>query len=397
MADDFKLDDESQSALEQVKKGKPRRFVLLIKGAKILSLVVYKKGSLANFKKQAKEQGTGELIHGVVGGKGQNIVFQLAAADGFTDEPTTPVKLKEFVNAASGENFKPKWELVAELTPVLDEDDPLVKRFLALQPRIAEASEKDAETANFFNDLCLEAGKALEAQDAQAAELKIAAIEAALNRAGTAPTSDEEKAYIAARDKLAPSLEECLSQGRGDVGKMRAVRDFAQGKAGNKEFAAAIKSLAMLEELVRAALGGDKKETDVIPEGTVSGIEVGNQLRTARLDATRGIADLVTVLERTGEKQAVEIAAVVKKLSDSFPTRLETLLDELDKADKAKDKATVEKLKAAGKKVAGEWAGYLQKHDLTIEGCEQNPWNIPVAIKQPIRTSLKNILATALA
>lgn len=397
MADEFKLDDDSLNALEQVKKGKPRRFVLLCKGAKLLSLVVYKKGSLANFKKQAKEQGTGELIHGVVGGKGQNIVFQLAAADGFTAEPTTPVKLKEFVNAASGDNFKPKWELVAELTPVLDEDDPLVKRFLALQPRIMEACEKDAETAKFFNDLCLEAGKALEAQDAAQAELKIAAIEAALKRTGTAPTSDEEKAWIAAYEKLTPSLEKCLSAGLGDVGKMRAVRDFAQGKAETKDFAAAIKSLAMLEELLRAALGGTKKETDVIPENTVAEAGARVQLRTARLDAARGIADLVVVLERTGEKQAVEIAAVVKKLAESFPTRLETLLDELDEAGKAKDTATVEKLKAAGKKVAGEWAGYLQKHDLTIEGCEQNPWNIPVAIKQPIRTSLKNILATALA
>jgi hypothetical protein len=52
----------------------------------------------------------------------------------------------------------------------------------------------------------------------------------------------------------------------------------------------------------------------------------------------------------------------------------------------------VKKIKAGAQQAAKDWVAYLNKHSLSIEGCEKNPWKIPVSINQPIKTQLKSIL-----
>lgn len=397
--DEFKLDEESTKHLEQVRKGKPRRFVMLCKGATILSLVVFKKGAVTKFIKQAKEQGTGQAYHGVVTGKGVNLDFQLASSDGFDAAPTKDAKLKEFLNAATGESLKPRFEMVAAVEPVLDEDDALVQRFLALRPQMAAASEKSPEEAAFFNDLSLETIRALQDGDAPTAELKIVAIEKALGRLGTAApvVSDDEKAWLAARDELQADLDRCLQENLGDTTKIRGVRDFAQGKAESKDFAGALKAYRLLKEMVEAALFAGKKDTDVIRSGQVDGMAMSLELRTARLEAVRGVAQLEEALRAAKRGRANEIADTIKRIAERFPNHLETLLEGLAKAQKSDNAEAVTKLKAAGKKAVGDWSNYLQKYELAIEGCEKNPWKIPVAINKPIRDSLKKIVTTALA
>ncbi|HND54976.1 MAG TPA: hypothetical protein PLV92_21330, partial [Pirellulaceae bacterium] len=74
------LDEETIDHLVAVRKGKPRRFVMIVKGAQVVSLVVYKKGNLNSYRKQAKEGGRGEIYHGVVDGRGTIITFKLARA-----------------------------------------------------------------------------------------------------------------------------------------------------------------------------------------------------------------------------------------------------------------------------------------------------------------------------
>ena len=63
---------ESVGFLEDVKKGKPRKFAMICKGTSVVSLVVYKKGSIESRKKEAKESGKGLFYFGVVDGKGKN-------------------------------------------------------------------------------------------------------------------------------------------------------------------------------------------------------------------------------------------------------------------------------------------------------------------------------------
>ncbi len=76
-SDTASMNEESVGYLEDVKKGKPRKFVMICKGTNIVSLVVYKKGNVEGRKKEAKEAGKGQFYFGAVNGKGVDIRFIL--------------------------------------------------------------------------------------------------------------------------------------------------------------------------------------------------------------------------------------------------------------------------------------------------------------------------------
>ena len=118
------LDADSMKYMEDVKRGKLRRFVMIMKGEKILTLIVYKKGSVEKYKKEAKEdKGAGQFYHGVIEGKGMNIVFNLCIQDGFTEVPGKDVKLKIFLSEETGIKFRPTYAIVAELPVIPDSED----------------------------------------------------------------------------------------------------------------------------------------------------------------------------------------------------------------------------------------------------------------------------------
>lgn len=116
------LDKTSIDTLQKVRRGAPARFVLLTKGIRLLSLVVYRKGTLESAKKLAKEAGTGEISFGVVTGQDANIVFQLARADGFEKVPTRDLTVKAHL-AESNLDFKPTVVLVDVLPDVAMDDE----------------------------------------------------------------------------------------------------------------------------------------------------------------------------------------------------------------------------------------------------------------------------------
>lgn len=391
------LDEDSLKFLDQCKRGKPHKFVMICKGEAIVSLVIYKKGSLAKFKKQAKDEGRGLFYHGVIDGKGAQLAFKLGRVDGYENEPTKQVKLKQFLNDASGGTFKPRFEIVDECVPVLDEDDPFVQRYLALQPQIIEASDKDPEAAKFLGDLCKETAAAFGEDDALLAEQKIVAIEHALARVlGQGERSPEELLWIQGRDELEPEVERCVKGNLGEVQKITAVLNFGKEKAAAGEFAAAIKSLEMLRKLIAEAATATPGPADAasIPEGAAV---PGMQIRTARLEAASGISKLEETLRATGDPRAEEIADIIGQLGSKFPTHMERLLDGLAKAQRANKEPEVAKIKAAAKKAAGDWVAYLKKHETEIAGCENNPWQIPVDINDPIKNSLKFIVTQIVA
>lgn len=112
------VDAESKKFLEEVKKGKPRRFAMACKGVKILSLIVYKKGTEEKYKKQIKkEEGAGQFYGGVVSGKGKNIVFELLA-ENYDKPPGKDALLKQYLEAEAGMSFKPVYSIVESLSPV---------------------------------------------------------------------------------------------------------------------------------------------------------------------------------------------------------------------------------------------------------------------------------------
>lgn len=254
------IDKDTRAELEHVKKGKSRRFVLLTKGASIVSLVVYKKGSVESFKKQAKEAGTGQLCYGIVTGPAPDVVFQLAAADGFDKAPVKGLVLKQFLEEA-GFKFKPDFHLVEVHPPVLDEDDALVKRYFKLRDAAVVAVKAHPDREAELKSACDEIVQLLDKDQDDPAKAKLDALEALLGKLGggstassngststptptqtTAPTGGNEMQIFSARLKsLKPDLDDLVASGTkegaeakeiaGDLPEIVKTKDFVKGNA----------------------------------------------------------------------------------------------------------------------------------------------------------------------
>lgn len=171
------ISSDSVSLLEDVKKGKPRKFAMICKGPAVISLVVYKKGSIENRKKEAKESGKGQFYFGVVDGQGMDIRFLLARADGFEKEPVKSTSLKTFLAESGGFKCKPYFEIVDTIPLVLDEDDPLVARFLKLRQAAVSVCEAHPDRAAEINAACQQIGAHLEQEQSEPATVLLEATE----------------------------------------------------------------------------------------------------------------------------------------------------------------------------------------------------------------------------
>lgn len=112
------VDAESRKYLDDVRKGKPRKFVMVCNGVKILNLIVYKKGSESRYKQMVKKaDGAGQYFSGVVSGRGRNLVFELPS----TQYDRTPGKdffLRQFLEEEAAVSCRPTYVLVDQLTQV---------------------------------------------------------------------------------------------------------------------------------------------------------------------------------------------------------------------------------------------------------------------------------------
>ena len=195
---------------------------------------------------------------------------------------------------------------------------------------------------------------------------------------------------------LQPNYAKALQEMLGDTNKFRTVMTYAMEQAEAGVYANAIKALDRLSLAIEQAIDAGVKQTDVVREGRVETVSASLQLRMARLDAVRGIGKLESALRTTGDTRAVEIADVIKDVAARFPNHLETLLENLDKANASKDVETANKIQASARSATDDWIAYLKKHELEVVGCEKNPWNLPVSIQAPINNSLQFILTTVL-
>lgn len=139
--------------LQDVKKGKPRNFMLICKGNKVRFLLVKKKGVKKSEISEAKKTGyKGEVCVGVITGNGQNLVFNLATADGYTAEPCKEKSLKDFLADHADFKCHPTFALVqfAPEVPFEEEDlqNPVIARFVGLAPMVQQATEKAPSEAS---------------------------------------------------------------------------------------------------------------------------------------------------------------------------------------------------------------------------------------------------------
>jgi hypothetical protein len=119
-----KIDDESIKFLQDVKKGKPRKFVMIKEGVQIDKMYIFKKGPFDRYVRTAKQEGVrGEAFWGVVRGDGVDIQFELSRADGFENPPGPAIRLKEFLKEETSFKFEPNYVIVDVLTPIEESAD----------------------------------------------------------------------------------------------------------------------------------------------------------------------------------------------------------------------------------------------------------------------------------
>ncbi|MGC3968495.1 MAG: hypothetical protein QM775_14290 [Pirellulales bacterium] len=251
------VSDETKDFLDQVKKGKPRKFVMLVKGTEITSLVMFKKGAANKFIKEAKADGKGVPVYGVATGKGMDINFQLAVADGFDKKPVKDLVLKKFLEDEADFKCKPLIEIVETAQLVLDPDDPLHAKLIALQGAAQTACETHPDEAQKLNALCRDAGAYLDADRRKPAEAKIAELEdllKSLSGGAAAPTDDrQQKTYEALRAKLEPLLLGSQRTMPDKAAALMNVWQYANAQAAKGNYAGANKALAGLADALTKA------------------------------------------------------------------------------------------------------------------------------------------------
>jgi hypothetical protein len=333
------VDSESIKFLEEVKKGKPRRFILLCKGSAIQRLVVFKKGSAESILQRTKKEGyKGQAYIGVVDGKGQDITFKLSSADGYDSEPGKSAFLKAFLSEA-GIACKPQYAIVTELPQLSDEDD--------------DSSTSTADAAS--------APKVTRAAD---------------------PNIELRQKYREALVKLTPAVKTLVENNpdrRKDVLQLlQRVKDFAVGdptidKTAASEAIKEIQKLLAGAETPKAAAspserGGERGRK--LWEGAVE--TVLQQVETLK----QAIADHE---ERSYQSLAKSIVATVNK---RFDRRLAEACEQFDAAPRDNAQAV------AG--VIRDYAGFIRDDEM-LKMLDDNPFDVKLSVRPTLAKALAEV------
>lgn len=387
------MSPESISYLEEVKKGKPRKFAMICKGTNIVSLVVYKKGNVEKRKKEAKESGKGQFYFGIVDGRGQDIRFVLARADGFESAPVKSTVLKGFLDEAADLKCKPYFEIVDVAPLALDEDDPLVARFLRLQGAALQACESHPPRADEINELCLSIGKLLEQEPNDEAAGKLDALEALLGSLGVNAASvldqnaqptkdpvDPAAAFMARLKLLMPGIQQAKADPSAIGERIGAAASEAGVYARNKDFEPAHRALDEVERLLQQAADGGPK-TD---GSAVEFAKIKLEWNAAKQAVKKQLDELAKeILNDPDEEQEAEseegddMATAVAKLEKVLSRLNEGLGDTLDELYSAEPSARPP-IFVRLTSIVRNYQTYLTEDEL-IALVEENPYrSVPV-------------------
>jgi hypothetical protein len=333
------IDSESIKFLEDVKKGKPRRFILLCKGSAIQRLVVFKKGSAESILQRTKKDGfKGQSYIGVVEGKGQDITFKLCSSDGYDSEPGKTAFLKAFLSEA-GFACKPQYEIVPELPKVADEDDD------------GPASAADAAPApNVVR--------------------------------GADPNIELRKKYKEALLKLTPAVKTFVEnnpdQRKNVLPLLQRVKDFSAGDPAIDK-AAATDAIKELQKLVASAQA---------PKAAASSPARGGERgRKVWEDAVESVLQQVETLkaaiadhdDRSYKSLAKSIVATVNK---RFDRRLAEACEQFDAAPDENTKIVTG--------VIREYAGFIRDDEL-LKMLDDNPFDVKLSVRPTLAKALSEV------
>lgn len=272
------VDDESKDMLADAKKGRSRNFVMVCRGADICSLIVFKRGTVDQRAKEAKKRagGAGVVYAGVIDGRGENLNFKLNKAD-YSKAPAKTATLKSFLAEHADFKGRPVFELVDSLAPVLDEDHPLVQRYVALEKTALQACDDHPEQASEINRLCAEAGRLLGSESFDDALARVESLERLLTTltvgkaeapaSGTSespppPPPDSVGAKILST--LGMQVKKGLPFAAMIGPQMKALAEQIRTQVAGGQHKEAVATLQQLSELIAqagtSALSGDRKD-----------------------------------------------------------------------------------------------------------------------------------------
>ena len=300
------LGEGTEKFLEDVKKGRTRSFLMICKGAKVQYLAAHKKPFKPAKAAAAKNAGfKGDAYIGTVSGKGAQFVFHLLKADS-ASAPVKDMAVKEFLGEHTKFQVYPTFEIVDVLPPIpFDEEDlknPLIARFLKLEPAIVQVLDKNPAAIQELERRTSEIRELLQAEKLTDAEPKINDLIKRLKEFGqqqpastspepqspppstssnqpppssTAPQSsandDQRKELESALEQLVPRFDDAVRRMLGNPDQMRAVMGFVREKLEADDLVVAAKGLERLTQMVDDALAGKSgKATDVIAENIVA-------------------------------------------------------------------------------------------------------------------------------
>jgi hypothetical protein len=290
---DDRFDDASHKFLQDVKKGKPRKFVMIKDGVQINKLIVFKVGTFDRVLRKAKQDGTrGETYWGLLRGDGTDIRFELSRTDGFVAPPGTDIRLKDFLREVTGLKLEPTYTIVEKLADVDDEDANEVIGDFRETERVAEQPDEDAgaKFSRLLQALTPHANRALSMNTTIRGELQAGIQEAedlgrrsdfeaglsALRRVGELircccaeagiATGSEEPNNVAAPAEtssetrrrewdlrlaeIEPRYRESVRTGGPLAEQLQKVMQYAQTQAGNQQFIKALVGLDRVERML---------------------------------------------------------------------------------------------------------------------------------------------------
>jgi hypothetical protein len=421
------LDTDTIDCLDDVKKGKPRRFVMICKGVQIKSLVAYKKGSLERYKKQAKEEGKGQFYHGVIGGKGVDITFYLCRADGYEKPPGKELILKDFLKTEADLKCKPVYEIVDVLPDVADEyeapesetesdqderppeappvlstsgegqlidSETFMSRLKEMLPDLKRAQAANSPYTDQLKELTAQAQTlAKEKKYGEGMEVLTelaGVIEKALSESPpqAPPQQHVDANTFGSRLKaLLPSLKQALGSDSQYSAQLKSLAADAQAMSKDKKYAEGMQVLDRLEPLIKSALAsrGGGKKADPLAIWQTAKDAVDEQLNS-----------FVAELRKSGDEYLTKIAEGGIHGFIEGPSRvyvkLQVVLMELKSASGDARQAAQAKVAEATK----SYRTFLEASKF-LEICDTNDLNGPLTIRQTLLDALSEIDATVAA
>jgi len=286
---DERIDDESIKMLGDVKKGKPRKFVMIKDGVEINRLHVFKKGTFDRYVRLAKQGSVrGEAYWGIVRGDGVDINFELAKADGFNSPPGTQIRLKDFLKDAAGLKFEANY-LIVETPTQFDEDateeqsgaqqvspqsaaaenleDKFVRLLKAILPHVKQAlitpttvsdelKARVREAQDFGRQRDFEHGMESLKRVGQLAKQALAEAEAATVAAAAEQSTSDGNASPRSRkwqerlSDLEPRYNAALRDPQPRNQKLRLIMHYSRAQAAKRKFVKALVGLDRLESIL---------------------------------------------------------------------------------------------------------------------------------------------------